>query len=570
MRGRLLPYLVLAMVALAVLLPGIGSRDLWNPDEPRYAEVAREMLAPPLALEHFFVPRLNGETYTHKPPLHFWNIALFGTLRGGVDEVSARLPSLFAGVGSVLVLFALAGRLFDRATAWLAAPIFLTSALVMWSARVGQLDMTLTFLELLAILFWARGYFGVADGPARGRQIRGNLPFFACAGLATLAKGPVGLIVPLLAVVAFLAFERDRAGIARLRLGRGLLLWAGIVLAWFGPAVWLAGRSYFDALLLDQTLSRYAGATYHQKPWYYYFQTLPGTFGPWILLAPVAIYAAFRRSREEPDSRHAQAVRFLLIWIASTFVFFSLSGGKRTVYLLALAAPLAMLTAHGVLLIRDRWPRYRTAFLVSAATLPLLFGILVAAVPVAARDLPEGAISEGTIAELQLVAALPALAALAGLWLAARRRPDLLIACLATGLGLAMSATAVRLLPLGDAFKSARALSRGLAQWAEPDEPYAIYPVPDAAFLFYTRRFAVDLHGGIQVHDQGDEEALRRFAARTDKPVWLLIERDNLDALEPPLGLVEVSRDHDPRQGHVLLTTPEAAARVAASSRVQR
>ncbi len=569
MRDRLLPYLALGAIALAVLLPGIGSRDLWNPDEPRYAEVAREMLAPPLALDHFLVPRLNGETYTHKPPLHFWNIALFGALRGGVDEVAARLPSLLAGVGSVLVLFALAGRLFDRATAWLAAPIFLTSALVMWNARVGQIDMTLTFLELLAILFWARGHFGAADGPARGRQTWAILPFFACAGLATLAKGPVGLIVPLLAVIAFLAFERDRAGIAELRLGRGLLLWAGIVLAWFGPALWLAGRSYFDALLLDQTLSRYAGATYHPKPWYYYFQTLPGTFGPWTLLAPVAIYAAFRRSREAPESRHAQAVRFLLIWIASTFVFFSLSGGKRTVYLLALAAPLAMLTAHGVLLIRDRWPRYRTAFLVSAATLPLLFGFLVAAAPMAARDLPEGAISEGTIVELQIVAALPALAGLAGLWLAARRRPDLLIACLATGLGLAMSATAVRLLPLGDAFKSARALSRDLAQWAEPDEPYAIYPVPDAAFLFYTRRFAVDLHGGTQVHDQGDEEALRRFAARTDKPVWLLIERDNLDALAPPIGLVEVSRDHDPRQGHVLLTTPEAAARVAACSKAQ-
>ena len=85
MRGRLLPYLVLAAAATAVLLPGIGSRDLWNPDEPRYAEVAREMLLEPRAIEHFLVPRLNGERYDHKPPLHFWNIALFGALRGGVE-----------------------------------------------------------------------------------------------------------------------------------------------------------------------------------------------------------------------------------------------------------------------------------------------------------------------------------------------------------------------------------------------------------------------------------------------------------------------------------------------------
>ena len=573
MRGRLLPYLVLALAATAVLLPGIGSRDLWNPDEPRYAEVAREMLLPPLALEHFLVPRLNGERYDHKPPLHFWSIAFFGALRGGVDEVAARLPSLLAGVGSALVVFALAGRLFDRRTAWLAAPVFLTSALVMWNGRVGQIDMTLTFLELLAILFWARGRSWGPDDPARapgggpgslGKL--GNLPVFACLALATLAKGPVGLIVPLLAIITHLAFERDRAGVADLRLGRGLLLWAAIVLAWFGPAVWLAGKSYFDALILDQTVSRYAEATYHPRPWHYYFRTLPGTFAPWTLLAPVAVWAAFQRSRRDPASREARAVRFLLVWIASTFVFFSASGGKRTVYLLALAAPLALLTAHGVLAIRDAWPRHRAAFLVSAATVPLLFGAVAAAAPAAAADLPEGSLPEGAVASLQAVAALPVAAGLAGLYLAARRRPDLLIPCLATGLGLAMSVAAVRLLPLGDAFKSARALSRDLVRWAEPDEPYAIYPVPDAAFLFYTRRFAVDLHGGVLDHDQGDEQALRRFVARTDRPVWLLIERDNLEALAPPIDLVEVGRDGDPLQGHVLLTAPEAAARVAASA----
>lgn len=577
MPGRLLPYLVLAVAATAVLLPGIGSRDLWNPDEPRYAEVAREMLLEPRAIEHFLVPRLNGERYDQKPPLHFWNIALFGALRGGVDEVAARLPSLVAGIGSVLVVFALASRLFDRKTAWLAAPIFLTSALVMWNGRVGQIDMTLTFLELLAILFWARGRPWTRERPSapddpapRPGSHLANLLFFACLGLATLAKGPVGLIVPLLAVVAWLAFERDRAGVAELRLGRGLLLWAAIVLAWFGPAVWIAGQSYFDALILDQTVSRYAEATYHPRPWHYYFRTLPGTFAPWTLLAPVTVYAAFRISHRESAGREARAVRFLLIWIASTFVFFSVSGGKRTVYLLALAAPLAMLVAYGVLAIRDRWPRFRAAFLISAATVPLLFGVVAAAAPVAARDLPDGSIPEGAIASLQAVAVTPLAAGLVGLYFAARRRPDLLVACLATGLGLAMSVTAVRLLPLGDAFKSARALSGDLVQWAEPDEPYAIYPVPDAAFLFYTRRFAVDLHGGTLAHDQGDEEALRRYVARTDEPVWLLIERDNLERLSPPLDLVEVARDHDPEQGHVLLTTPEAAARVAAAGRSER
>ncbi len=564
MRGRLLPYVVLGAAAFAVLAPGIGDRDLWNPDEPRYAEVAREMLLSPVELEHLLVPRLNGETYTHKPPLHFWNIALFGALRGGVDEVAARLPSLVAGAASVFVVFLLAVRLFDLRTAWLAAPVFLTSALVMWNGRVGQIDMTLTMFELAAILFWARGRFPTADeSPPRGAN-RNNLLFFACCGLATLAKGPVGLVVPLLAVVAFLVVERDWRGLRELNAGRGLLLWAAIALAWFAPAVWFAGQSYFDALILDQTLSRYAEGTYHPRPWHYYFRTLPGTFAPWSFLAPVTIWAAWRKLRAEANGPEARAFRFLAIWIASTFVFFSVSGGKRTVYLLALAAPLAILAARGVLAIRADWPRHRIAFLISAALPVLLFGAVIAAAPRLAGELPPESIPDGLLRDLRLVAALPLVGGLAGLVLAARRRPDLLIPCLATGLGLAMSLAAVRLLPAGDAFKSARALSGDLVSWAEPDEPYAIYPVPDAAFLFYTQRFAVDLHGGTQVHDEGDEEALRRFVAEDDRPLWLLIERDNLEALEPPLDLVEVSRDDDPLQGHVLLTTREGAARVIA------
>ncbi len=555
------------------MAPGIGSRDLWNPDEPRYAEVAREMLLEPRDVGHFLVPRLNGERYDHKPPLHFWTIALFGALRGGVDEVAVRLPPLLAGIGSVLVVFLLADRLFDRFTAWLAAPIFMTSALVMWNARTSQIDMTLTLLELLAILFWVRGRPWGPWRPGDETAARSNasiLPFYLCAGLATLAKGPVGLVVPLLAVVTFLAFERDWTGIGALRLGPGLLLWAAVVLLWFAPAVWLAGRSYFDALILDQTVSRYAEGAYHPRPWHYYFRTLPAIFAPWTLLVPVTVFACLRQRRRKPDGRVAPAVRFLLLWCASTFVFFSLSGGKRTVYLLALAAPLAMLVAHGTKVVRDEWPRHRVAFLASAASVPLLFGAIMAAAPAAASELRDDALAAGAVGWVQAVAALPLAGALVGGALAARRRPDLLIPCLATGLGLAMSVASVRLLPLGDAFKSARTLAHDLVRWAEPDEPYAIYPVPDAAFIFYTERFAVDVHGGILTHDQGDEEALRRFAAADGGPVWLLIERDNLAALDPPLDLVEVSRDDDLRQGHVLLTTPEAAARVAASRPVNR
>jgi hypothetical protein len=105
-------------------------------------------------------------------------------------------------------------------------------------------------------------------------------------------------------------------------------------------------------------------------------------------------------------------------------------------------------------------------------------------------------------------------------------------------------------LPAFDAFKSARGLSGELLARARPTEPYAIWPRLDAGFLFYTGRFAEPVSG---------ETALRTFAARPD-PVWLLAQRDDLARLEPPLPLVEVARDADPRQGYILMTQAPAPA----------
>ena len=106
-------------------LPGLGARDLWNPDEPRYGEVAREMRAS----GRYLVPHYNGRLYTQKPPLMFWAMAASGVLLGELDETAVRLPSALAAIGSVLVVYALGRRLFDRRAGWLAAMAFATSAI---------------------------------------------------------------------------------------------------------------------------------------------------------------------------------------------------------------------------------------------------------------------------------------------------------------------------------------------------------------------------------------------------------------------------------------------------------
>jgi 4-amino-4-deoxy-L-arabinose transferase-like glycosyltransferase len=535
-RSDLARFLALAFVLALFLLPGIGRRDLWNPDEPRYAEVAREMLETPGGLGDLLVPRLNGALYTQKPPLHFWSIALAGALRGGVDETAARLPSFLACVLAAWAVFLLGRTLFDERTGWLAALVFAACGQIQWQARVGQIDMTLAALVALAVAQWASAHFG-------GRAVR-VYGFWALTGLATVAKGPVGLLPALFSILVFLGLSKDREGLQRLRLGRGLLLWLAVVLLWFAPAVAVAGRSYFDALIFEQTLERYASASGHLRPWYYYLRTLPGSFAPFTLLAPAAAWALWRGRSGEP--RRA-AVRFLAVWILVTVLFFSLSAGKRTVYMVPTLAPLSLLFAYGIERLAARRPSRSGLLAAGAAT--LLFALLGAlfATPRLVADLPSPSIFGADLVTAARITILPATIGFA-LALALAWRGSARSATAAVGLGLAatMTVATVWLLPRADAVKSARPLALELTRTALPGEPYAIYPLPDAGFLFYSRRFSTPIQG---------EAGLRAYVARPER-VWLLIERDELAALDPPLSMVEVTRDDDWEQGHVLMTTP--------------
>jgi 4-amino-4-deoxy-L-arabinose transferase-like glycosyltransferase len=529
--GRLL---VLTVAVGVFVLPGIGARDLWNPDEPRYAEVAREMLQSTSPVD-LLVPRLDGRLYTQKPPLHFWNVALAGSMRGGVDETAARLPSFVACVLAAWGVFLLGRTLFSEPTAWLGALVFSTCGQVQVQARVGQIDMTLAALIALGVSQWASAHFG-------GRPARVYW-FWALSGVATVAKGPVGLLPALLAILVFLAVERDRDGLRRLRLGRGLLLWLAVVLAWFAPAVAIAGRKYFDAMIFEQTLERYALSGGHLRPWYHYLRTLPGSFAPFTFLVPAAAAALWSERRGETWRR---AVRFLVLWIVVTVVFFSLSSGKRTVYMVPTLAPLSLLLAHGIERVAAGWPRRRAATIGSIVLLLSLLVTAWAAVPRAVVDLPDPDVFGRDLVGVARWVLVPFVAGtLVALLVAARGRVRTATAAIGLGVATTFSFATAVLLPRGDTVKSARALAETFAEVARPEEPYAIYPLPDAAFLFYSRRFSTPVHG---------EEQLRDFAARHER-VWLLIERDELAALDPPIGLVEVARDADWEEGHVLLTT---------------
>lgn len=549
--------LLLALLGALLFLPGLGRRDVWNPDEARYAEVAREMRLS----GSWAVPRLNGEVYTQKPPLLFWSIAASGLVTGGIGETASRLPSALAAIGALLFVYLIGLRFFGRRAGWLAAAAFATCFKILWQGRFGQIDMLLTALVLLAVWFWVRGY--TEERP------RLHLLFFFCAGLATLAKGPVGLLPPLLSILAFLAVTRDRAELKRLRVGWGLLVWASVVLAWLVPAGLSGGEEYLRQIVFKQNVTRYVDPWHHFAPWYYYLTVVPGEFFPWSLFLPTAVVVGWKRLRTgaaDPGTatpllegsrqslndllgkRDRAGFLFCLCWVVVTLVFFSVSPAKRSVYVLTMYPALALLVGAGLNRIAQEWPRWRRGAVIPFAAVAGILSLIVVALPVGGRGRAEAALLGGDrfVWTLTAIFVPAALGAVLAWW--ASRSGDLprAAAFLAAGLALTTVGVALYALPRFDVFKSARGLSRELVARMAPGDVYGIYPRIDSTFLFYTERYCVDL----------DSEAkLRTFLARPGR-LWLLAQRDDLAKLRGLPVLTEVAREADPKEGYVLLRKP--------------
>jgi 4-amino-4-deoxy-L-arabinose transferase-like glycosyltransferase len=156
--------------------------------------------------------------------------------------------------------------------------------------------------------------------------------YYIGMALATLAKGPVGFILPLLVTLLFLLVQKDWKGFKAMRLLPGILLFMAIVLAWYLPAVLKGGKEYLDATLWHHSFDRYAKGSAHIRPIYYYFYNFPADFLPWIIFLPAAMVYGFSRAMKAKRKEFL----FLIIWFIFIFLFFTLSKGKRGLYLLPL------------------------------------------------------------------------------------------------------------------------------------------------------------------------------------------------------------------------------------------
>jgi len=355
--------LVLATAA-GLLLTGLGRLDADAPDEPRAVQIADELRSFEHGPAGLVVLHLNGEVYTQKPPLYYWLAALAGLPGGRVTELAARLPSALAGLAVVALTLLLGTRLLGSGAGVLGAAILLTSWEFPYLARRAQFDVLLTAFELAALAsFWwlDRGI---------GARRRHQLVLHLSLGLAVLTKGPVGFLIPVLTIVAFLLWERRPRDLRAVFPVWGLLLSVLPGLLWIAAATALAPAGFAGKAVGENVFERFFTGTSHVRPFWYYLWSFPTHFLPWTLAWPAIAWIG-RRSifTAETDESSQRAWRFLLAGIATSLAFFTISAGKRGLYLLPIFPATALLTADALL----RW-------LGGRARLPHVFGLGGAAV----------------------------------------------------------------------------------------------------------------------------------------------------------------------------------------------
>ncbi|MFQ5845822.1 MAG: ArnT family glycosyltransferase, partial [Planctomycetota bacterium] len=308
---------------------GLGRMALTDPDEARYAAAAREMITTGDPI----VPRFNGAPRLDKPPLIYWlQAGAFRLL--GTGEAAARLPSLLAAIATLGLTTWWARRRLGPGAGAPAAAALATCLIFFACARLAITDMLLALWVTATLLLWHEAVLET-QRPARRRLA---MAAAAACGLAFLAKGPVGVVLPALVMLA-VAASSGRSG--RITASGVLMGAAGVALVagpWAAGLVARVGAGGVLEILRREAYERAVWGLDHPRPFHYLLVSFWATFLPWSLAAPFVLFRAARASR-----RGRTAAPLPLIWFATVIIFFSLLADKNDAYLLPAAPALALL-----------------------------------------------------------------------------------------------------------------------------------------------------------------------------------------------------------------------------------
>lgn len=489
-------FLLIALLSLVIFFFYLGGIPLLDPDEPVYAQTPKEMLA----FSDLISPRIYGEFWYDKPPMYYWLVAGAYQLFG-INEFAARFPSALLGLITVLYIYQMGTRLFGERAGFLSAMILATSIEFFYLGKAAVTDMTLTFCLTVALLsFIDKRYY----------------LFYIFAGLATVTKGPVGILFPAAIIFIYLLVTRRWHELTAIKLPQGIFIFAAVALPWYVAMYQLHGAAFIDTFIGFHNVTRFTSPEHPEGVlWYYFIPVLILGFFPWSAVAVQAVWASIVNG-----NRAYSKLTFLNCWAWFIFLFFTISRTKLVSYILPMFPPLAMIVGWHIATLLER--RTRHGQTVWAACLLVLGLLLAAGSIIGSREMPQ--LAGGAYAT---AAVFGLMAVVSSYWLwknKIKRAFALQVAAMAIFSVIFMT----MLLPAVEPVFSSRQFAKEFQVKYDGQAPVYIAKFLRPGLAFYADFYGIEIES-----NWGDAPLLAEVVATEKGKAYFIIQRVQYNKLSP-------------------------------------
>jgi 4-amino-4-deoxy-L-arabinose transferase-like glycosyltransferase len=487
---RLVHWFIVAGVHLALTLPYLGTPSLWDMDEGVNAECTREMLESGT----WIVPTYNWQLRTAKPVLTYWIQRPF-YIWFGCSEWSARVPSALLGLGTVLLIYELARRMFDPLTGLLSGVVLASTVQFCLLSHAATPDASLIFFTVLALyLFWV----GHID-----HSRLWWIPTAAATAMAVLSKGPIGVGFPGLIILIYFILNREWRRLLDWRIIPAFWTFLFIAAPWYILVTSETRGEWAGKFLGNENLNRFTTPQEnHSGPFYYYLLAMLVMSAPWSSVIGLSLWNTARQVwANTASSEQMRAHRFLLIWVMSYLILFSIAATKLPNYIAPLYPALAIITARFLIQWMRQEQHWARVWLYIGSAAVAFTGVAIGAgLLIASGSWPielKGMRLFPGLENWAWIGAIPVLAAPVMIWGITQNQREKVVLALAICAVLVVGFAATGPVLVVDQYKSAKQLVQQ-AKLFQPEKDIRIatlnYSSDNQSLVFYAQRKVETFH----------------------------------------------------------------------------